>query len=192
MAMHIRVIAGEFRGRRLLYPAGRSPAERSVRPTMERTRASVFSTLEGRIRGVVFADLFAAAGAVGIEALSRGAALVHFVENDPSAIDCLRRNLEACRVPAEMHRIHETDVFSFLERGGLSDAAAKVVYADPPYSGDETARLLSHFERATYGQLSVLVVEHGGALEVRGLGALESVRTRRFGETSVTYWERRG
>ncbi len=187
MAMHIRVIAGEFKGRRLVYPGGRS-----VRPTMERTRASVFSTLQGRIRGAVFADLFSAAGAVGIEALSRGAALVHFVENDGPALDCLRRNLEACRVPAGKHSIHETDVFSFLERGGMSAAAADVVYADPPYGGDEIARLLSHFERTAYGQLSVLVVEHGGALETRKLQGLEAVRTRRFGETSVTYWERSG
>jgi len=66
------------------------------------------------------------------------------------------------------------------------------VYADPPYGGDEIARLLSHFERTAYGQLSVLVVEHGGALETRKLGGLEAVRTRRFGETSVTYWERSG
>jgi len=87
----VRIGAGAYKGRTLRYPAAAGPAR--IRPTAARTRESVFNALQDEVRGAVFVDLYAAAGGVGIEALSRGASFVHFVERDAVALAALEENL---------------------------------------------------------------------------------------------------
>jgi 16S rRNA (guanine966-N2)-methyltransferase len=183
---HVRVIAGELKGRRLVYPA-----ERILRPTMDRTRESLFSSIQDEVVGRGFADLFCAAGAVGIEALSRGASVVHFVEQHPRAIELLHRNLTVCGVNEERWRVHPVDVNRFLEDGGLDDPTIRVVFADPPYGGDEAARLLAHFRSKEYDHIELLILEHGGRVGEEPVGALRFAGVRRFGETHLSLWERR-
>ncbi len=178
----VRIIAGEFKGRRLSYPA-----RKETRPTMERTRGSLFDSLGARVEGCVFADLFAAAGGVGIEAASRGAALVHFVENDPTALECLRRNLETCRVPPEKYRIHRTDVIRFLGAGRLAGTGVRIVFADPPYGSDLARTVLAHFDENDYDFLEALILEHSGGLDDAPLRRLRVEKSKRFGETFLTF-----
>jgi 16S rRNA (guanine966-N2)-methyltransferase len=118
----VRVVAGEFKGRRLHTPKG----ERT-RPTADRVREALFSIL-GPVEGLKVLDLFAGSGALGIEALSRGAAEATFVDSDPRAVAAVERNLAAVGVEAPLHK---RDVLAFLaDRGDRYD----LVLIDPPYS----------------------------------------------------------
>lgn len=129
----MRVIAGSHRGRPLVAPQGRS-----TRPTADRTRETLFSMLTSRIGSfgeLWVADLFAGSGALGIEALSRGAARAVFVENDRAAITAIRANLEKF----DMQGRAEVRPFSAASLAGPGTRAFDVVFADPPYekgSGD--------------------------------------------------------
>jgi 16S rRNA (guanine966-N2)-methyltransferase len=119
----VRVVAGSFRGRRLQAPPGRG-----TRPTADRVREALFSIL-GPLGGVRVLDLFAGSGALGIEALSRGAATAVFVDSDARAVAAVRRNLEALGVDAPVHR---RDALAYLR--GAREAPFDVVFLDPPYS----------------------------------------------------------
>jgi 16S rRNA (guanine966-N2)-methyltransferase len=121
----MRVIAGHYGGRRLQAPSGVA-----VRPTSDRVREALFSVLGDRVHGARVLDLFAGSGALGIEALSRGAAEVTFVDSAAPAIRAVRANLEALGAAAEVRR---ADARRFL---GSASAVARqydLVFLDPPY-----------------------------------------------------------
>lgn len=181
----VRVIAGEYKGRKLAYPA-----ERILRPTMDRTRESLFASIQDTIQGVGFADLFCAAGAVGIEALSRGASYVRFVEDHPVALDLLQQNLAACRIPADRYSVHPSDAFRFLDAGGLDDPRLSVVFADPPYQGDFGRRLLAHFRSRAYDHVTMLILEHRDPVDSESPGGFRFDKTKRFGDTFLSFWGR--
>jgi 16S rRNA (guanine966-N2)-methyltransferase len=123
----MRVVAGEFKGRQLRAPRGVR-----TRPTADRVREALFSIL-GDVSGARVLDLFAGSGALGIEALSRGAASVTFVEKDPRAVAVIRRNLEAVGASGEISR---RDALGFL---AASEGTYDLVLVDPPY--DSAARI---------------------------------------------------
>jgi 16S rRNA (guanine966-N2)-methyltransferase len=117
----VRVVAGEFKGRRL-----HAPRSARTRPTADRVREALFSML-GDVSGARVLDLFAGSGALGIEALSRGAESAVFVESNQQALAALRRNLEAVGADAEVRR---QDVLRFLTR---PEGTFDLVFCDPPY-----------------------------------------------------------
>jgi 16S rRNA (guanine966-N2)-methyltransferase len=117
----VRVVAGEFKGRRLYAPRGAR-----TRPTADRVREALFSML-GEVSGARVLDLYAGSGALGIEALSRGAESAVFVERDREALAALRRNLEAVGADAEVKR---QDAARFLAR---PEGTFDLVFCDPPY-----------------------------------------------------------
>jgi 16S rRNA (guanine966-N2)-methyltransferase len=118
----MRVVAGNFKGRKLHAPLGLD-----VRPTADRVREALFQVL-GDVQGLRVLDLFAGTGALGIEAISRGAADAVFVDSDPRAIQAVRRNLEATGIAAH---VHKWEALAFLAtRPGPFD----LVFLDPPYS----------------------------------------------------------
>ena len=123
----MRVVAGEFKGRRLAAPRGAG-----TRPTADRVREALFSML-GDVTGDRVLDLYAGSGALGIEALSRGAASAVFVERDPQAVAAIERNLAAVGVEAVVVR---QDVLRYLAR---ADGPFELVFCDPPY--DSASRL---------------------------------------------------
>ena len=134
----MRVIAGAWRGRTLVAPKGDA-----TRPTADRTREALFSMLVSRIgsfEGLAVADLFAGSGALGIEALSRGAASCLFVEQDRAAIDALRANLSKLGAPGDVRAI---SVFSL----GQAAAPLDVVMMDPPYGSGAGAVALDKLAR---------------------------------------------
>jgi 16S rRNA (guanine966-N2)-methyltransferase len=120
----VRVVAGRFKGRRLQAPAGRG-----TRPTADRVREALFQVL-GPLDGLRVLDLFAGSGALGIEALSRGAASAVFVERGAGALAALRRNLDALGVDAA--EVRRADAFAFLARYGGEPFDLALI--DPPYS----------------------------------------------------------
>jgi 16S rRNA (guanine(966)-N(2))-methyltransferase RsmD len=146
--------------------------------------------IQDEIRGVGFADLFCGAGGVGIEALSRGASVVHFVDDQSAAVGLLRKNLDDLDVPAVRFRVHPEDVFRFLEAGGLAGAGIAVVFADPPYQGGFDRRLLAHFRSKVYDQLETFVLEHRAPVDCAALGTLAFEKTKTFGDTNLSFWSR--
>jgi 16S rRNA (guanine966-N2)-methyltransferase len=120
------ISGGTRRGVKLEVPTGRS-----TRPTRTRVRASIFDLIGGRVRGAEVLDLYAGSGALGLEALSRGAARCTFVENDPRALSALRRNIEACRLQEGQALVLRVDAQRW--EPGPGDHFG-VVLADPPFA----------------------------------------------------------
>ena len=126
----MRVIAGRFRSRVLAAPAGMA-----TRPTSDRLRETLFNVLAPRIEGARFLDLYAGSGAVGIEALSRGAERVVFVEKAPAAVKVLRANLEGLGI-RDGFSVHGGAVGAFLKRARSGEGGFDVVFLDPPYEAE--------------------------------------------------------
>ena len=120
----MRVIAGAYGGRELSAPRGRY-----TRPTSDRVREALFSIL-GEVSGARVLDLFAGSGALGIEALSRGASEATLVDSSPAAIAAIRRNLERLGIEANVHR---RSAFAFLQQAPGSTRHYDLVFLDPPY-----------------------------------------------------------
>src|SRR3954464_11824637 len=128
----MRVIAGYYRGRNL-----RSPPSMQVRPTSDRLRETLFNVLAPRIEGARFLDLCAGSGAVGIEALSRGAAHVTFVDRSRKMCGLIESNLDLCGVPEDETEVVLSEAAEFLRRTSTRGGEGwDVVYFDPPYSID--------------------------------------------------------
>jgi 16S rRNA (guanine(966)-N(2))-methyltransferase RsmD len=120
----VRVVAGRFGGRRLAAPPGRA-----TRPTSDRVREALFSTL-GPLDGARVLDLFAGSGALGIEALSRGAAEATFVDSAPRAVRAVRDNLDALGASGDVRR---ADARAFLRNARRAGRQYDLVFVDPPY-----------------------------------------------------------
>lgn len=179
----MRVIAGKFKGRRLLCPPGKV-----VRPTADAMKETVFNVLGDRVEGVRAIDLFAGVGSLGIEALSRGAHLVHFIERDPRALEYLSRNLKAAGV-AEEALILKGDALAWIRR--LYDRGERygLLLADPPYGSGMADRLLCcEEERPLLVDGSTLVLQHHAKERIRECSLRYLVETQRsFGDTVVTF-----
>jgi 16S rRNA (guanine966-N2)-methyltransferase len=169
----VRVVAGEFRGRRLQAPRGRA-----TRPTADRVREALFSIL-GDVRDARVLDLFAGSGALGIEALSRGAASAVFVESDGAAVAAIRRNLEA--IGARETRVIRRDVLKFL---ASSAESFDLVFVDPPY--DSAPRLAGPLSAALPAVLSedALIVTESSKRTPLEL-SLPLARERTYGDTRI-------
>jgi 16S rRNA (guanine966-N2)-methyltransferase len=169
----MRVVAGELGGRRLVAPGGTS-----TRPTTDRVREAIFNSLgsAGILDGALVADLFAGSGAIGIEALSRGAARCVFVERDRAALRALDENLDALDLG---------DRAKVLSSDALSVAAsldADIVFADPPYEFDAWDDLLG---RVSAG---LVVAESGRTVDAPD--GWRVTREKKYGRTRVTFLER--
>ena len=137
------------------------------------------SILASELPGARVLDLFAASGALGLEALSRGAAHADFVELSEKSLRALGANIEALGVAADA-TVHRGDALRFAER--LGAGAYDVVFADPPYSMDAAARLVALFRRTPFAR--ILSVEHSADQ------AVEGDETRRYGDTALTFIHR--
>jgi 16S rRNA (guanine966-N2)-methyltransferase len=147
----MRIVAGAYGGRRIAAPAGRS-----TRPTSDRVREALFSIL-GPIDDLRVLDLFAGSGALGIEALSRGAAEAVFVDSDARAVTAIERNLETLGADA---RVHRRDALKWLESAADGEDAFDLVFADPPYSSaGRTAGRLSELLPPLLTEASLTVTE---------------------------------
>ena len=134
------------------------------------------SILGNELTGARVLDLFAGSGALGLEALSRGAASATFVELNPPSLDALRQNIAALGV-SDAVTIHRGDALRFVER--LAGGEFDLVLADPPYTADQAARLVALFRQRPFGR--ILSVEHRSDQE------LDGDDTRRYGDTAITF-----
>jgi 16S rRNA (guanine(966)-N(2))-methyltransferase RsmD len=177
----VRVIAGRFGGRRLVAPRGMD-----TRPTSDRVREAVFMALEP-LTGLNVVDLFAGSGALGIEALSRGARHADFADSDPRALAALRENLESLGLEAEA-RVWRLVLPRGLKRLDAALRTADLVLLDPPYGGERAAAMLEALGSGEWLAPGTRVVaEHfeRDRLPERA-GRLARERERRYGQTLVT------
>ena len=172
----MRIVAGSHKGARIYAPKGRD-----TRPTSDRVREAIFAIL-GSVEGARVLDLFAGSGALGLEALSRGAASAVFVESDPTAVKTIERNLEKLALEG---RIVRADATRYLAR---TAERYDVVFVDPPYEMVESLRmpLAEHLPRVLAEGGSVVFetaadVQPGLPLPVRS--------TRRHGSTQLTVFD---
>jgi 16S rRNA (guanine966-N2)-methyltransferase len=174
----VRVIAGSLRGRRLKAPAGRS-----TRPTSDRVREALFAML-GEVQGERVLDLFAGSGALGIEALSRGADAAVFVERDRAAARALEENLAALGIAGEQAQLRRGDALAALRRARLDGETYDLVFIDPPYGdsrrwGAELSATLPSL--LAPGARVVVESDRRAPLELE----LPLERERRYGDTSI-------
>jgi 16S rRNA (guanine966-N2)-methyltransferase len=166
-----RIIAGEFGGRRLAVPA-----DARVRPTADRVREAWMSILGGRLTGARVLDLFAGSGAIGLEALSRGAEHVTFVELGAASLDAIRANVDALGV-ADRVTLRRGDAIRFVER--IAPDMYDLALADPPFTVPFAERLIQAFRAKPFAKM--LAVEHSSRLMLPGDD------TRRYGDIALTF-----
>jgi 16S rRNA (guanine966-N2)-methyltransferase len=166
----MRIIAGAYKGRRLV-----PPKDARVRPTGDRLREAWMSILQDSLPGARVLDLFAGSGALGLEALSRGAVSADFVELNPPSLKALKQNIESLGV-RERSVIHRSDAVRFAEK--LAPATYDVAFADPPYTIDYAERLVVLFRASPFAR--ILSVEH------RASTSLPGDDTRRYGDSALT------
>jgi 16S rRNA (guanine966-N2)-methyltransferase len=175
----MRIIAGLHRGRRLVTPRGRA-----TRPTSDRTRETLFALL-GDLQGIRFLDLFAGSGAVGIEALSRGATRVCFVESARAALAALRANLQTIDATAT------TTVVACPLPGAVERLAVPfdVAFLDPPYAEATLLRetLVRLIAATVVAPQGVVVMEHDARDTPILPAGLVAASTRRVGDTAFTF-----
>ena len=172
----MRVVAGLYRGRRLVAPPGDA-----TRPTSDRVRESLFSVLGPSVEGARVLDLFAGSGALGIEALSRGAAAAVFVDRAPAAIKAVRANLHALGIEADVRRL---EARLALRAASARSEAYDLIFLDPPYRrAAELGRALSEALPAVLAPGARVVTESDRRepLEV----ALPVTDERRYGDTVI-------
>ena len=173
----MRVIAGRFRSRRLKTVPGFA-----VRPTPDRLREALFNVLAPRIAGTVFLDAYAGSGAVGIEALSRGAKRVILIERKPAAISVIRENLASLNIQAEVTVVRGSAPVL------VPNYPADIAFIDPPYDQeDEYSKALL----ALSGSVSRLAVaQHASRLELEAqYGEMVKARVLRQGDNSLSFYE---
>lgn len=183
----MRIIAGSAGGRPLKAPPD------GLRPTMDRVRAAIFSSLGERVPGARVLDLFAGSGGMGIEALSRGAESAVFVDENDSCVRCIRENLRMAQVEAVVQTM---DAYRFLDLYA-GEAAFDLIFADPPYSKKQDD--IDHSAALAVSMKLVAALKPDGlfVLERQSRGAdlatsvFEVLRTKRYGGSEVLYLARK-
>jgi 16S rRNA (guanine(966)-N(2))-methyltransferase RsmD len=181
----VRIIGGQGRGRRLKAPKGSA-----TRPTGDRVKQSLFDILTPRIAGARFLDACAGAGGIGLEALSRGAARVVFVDTDRAAIAAINENLEALGAPAEV-QVFRQDVRMVLATLADTGVRFDIVYLDPPYDSPLYEEVLEQIGRTGVLRPEGLVVAehfHKRALPAT-IGGLVHTREVRIGDHRLSFYQ---
>jgi len=185
----MRVIAGQYRGRTL-----RSLRGMDIRPTSDRLRETLFNVLcagnPEALQGTVWLDLFAGTGSVGIEALSRGAKQVYFVENAPAAVKLIEKNLQRVGV-AEGYKILRDELSAILWRFKRQHVAIDVAFLDPPYrmreAYEKTLKLLA--DSSAVWAMTLVVAEHEKKFDPGAeFGALRRVRLLQQGDSVLSFY----
>jgi 16S rRNA (guanine966-N2)-methyltransferase len=171
----MRIVAGEWGGRRI-----EAPPERGTRPTTDRVREAWMSALAAELTGARVLDLFAGSGALGLEALSRGASHATFVENAPAALRVLRANLTALGA-TDRGTVVRTDALRYA--ADLPEGSFDLAFADPPYEKGFADALVRHWLERPFAR--ILTVERRRSDPVP---EVPGAREKRYGDTILTFY----
>lgn len=179
----MRIIAGRLRSRKLVFPKNRL-----TRPMTDRAKETIFNILGEMVLGVRVLDLFAGSGSLGLEALSRGAGEVVFVEHGEWGLAAIRKNLE-CLGLADHARVLKADVFQALDRIEKEEKAFGLIFLDPPYNKGLVKKLLQHLDHSAIVTPETQIVLHRSRQENLP-GPLENLRLLRdkpFGQACLSF-----
>lgn len=179
----MRIIAGSLKGRRL------APVKGRIRPTGAKVREAVFAILGEAVAGARVLDLFAGTGALGIEALSRGAREAVFVEDNPEALKVLRRNLEDLGLK-DRTSVLPVSVRQALKKLAVHGADFDLAFLDPPYGGEQAVAALQALAAAEImAPTAWVVAEHSRRDQLpKAAGPLQLRELRRYGDTQVAFY----
>jgi len=185
----MRIIAGKYRGRNL-----KSPPSLATRPTSDRLRETLFNILAPRIEGARFLDLCAGSGAVGIEALSRGAAHVTFVDRSRKMYALIETNLKLLKVGDDETEASSREALDFLKRNiKLGEEPFDLIFFDPPYAIDY-GEVLDYLGANAAGLLAsdgAVIVEHDRKKDLaEETGSLKRYRVVKQGDSALSFYER--
>jgi len=181
----MRIVAGKFRSRRL-----KGPGKFLLRPTSDRLRETLFNILGPSIEGSLFVDLYAGTGAIGIEALSRGAREVYFIESHPRTARLIRENLDALGV-LEGAEVMARDVLDGLERLSSRHLLADFIFLDPPYARrDKLDEVLDYLDAShLIAPSGIVIAEHYRKADLpERLTRLERFRFLEQGDASLSFY----
>lgn len=181
--MSVRVTAGTAKGHKLQVPRGLT-----VRPTPDRAKEALFSIIGDRVVGCHFLDLYAGSGAIGIEALSRGAAEVVFAEKRASIARIIERNLARTGLGGRA-RVVVADAAQTLGKMGEEPTIFDIIFADPPYNDENAPRILQVLgTKDLLDENGLIVWEHATAASIpANIGKLVSVKEVRYGDTAFAF-----
>jgi 16S rRNA (guanine966-N2)-methyltransferase len=187
----MRIIAGKYRGRNL-----KSPPSLEVRPTSDRLRETLFNVIAPRIEDARFLDLCAGSGAVGIEALSRGASQVTFVDRARKMCELIKANIDLCRIERHESEVVQAEALDYLRRfiAKQPDSGKpwEIVFFDPPYAIDYSP-ILETFGTRSASLLTeggILIVEHHHKAELpEALGSLSRYRVLKQGDSALSFYD---
>ncbi len=179
----MRIISGTLRGKKLHPFQGKG-----IRPTSDRTREAIFNILSDRVPGAIVLDLFAGSGALGIEALSRGADMATFIDMVPAAVSLLDKNLHACCLE-DRARIITWDIERNLDCLQSHGHPYTLIFLDPPYHKNLLLPALTHLKRCkALAPGACLVLEHGDVDELPlAIADFRRLDQRRYGKTLVSF-----
>lgn len=181
----MRIIAGKYKGRVIEMPNG-------IRPTSNKVRESLFEILKNRVEGASFLDLYSGSGAIGIEALSRGAKKAVFIDNDHKCISALKRNLAKMAIPQGSYDIYNKDCMNGMAILQKSRSYFDVVFLDPPYYMDlakNTLIELSNCDILTPNALVIAEVFKKESLPEE-LGIFKKIRSSKYGDTLLEFFRK--
>ncbi len=184
----MRVISGTAKGKRLKAPPGMT-----TRPVTDMVKEALFNVLGFEVGGSRFLDLFAGSGSIGIEALSRGAAMVIFIDRDTRATGVIKINLDNCGFDSKLYEVHRNDVFKAVDILQKRGVEFDFIYIDPPFTEEQI------FGRILYRMDAADVLNHQGKLIIRtrrqmvlpeDLKHLKKYRVNNYGESTLHYYNR--
>jgi 16S rRNA (guanine966-N2)-methyltransferase len=183
----MRIIAGEFRGRRIEQP----PLDKA-RPTKDRVRESVFNMIAPEIAGSMVLDLFSGSGAYGLEALSRGARDCVFVENCPECVDVITRNIEALSLGSRSC-VLMSDAREYIEGGLPKESGFDLIFSDPPYCQHISKNILikiNHYD--ILNDSGTLVLEHSSNEDIPGrCGNVSIYKQKTYRDIAISVFQKK-
>jgi len=181
----VRVSGGKWSGRKLKHP-GKSP----VRPTSGRVKEMLFNIIGDKIIDAYVVDLCCGTGSLGIEALSRGAAFVSFVDIAIDSLKSTAANLKLCDAEPESFKLHRSDSFRFI-KSHCPDHNNLIVLADPPYNADVTSEIWMELVKCfDSGKAMFIAVEHESGIKLSSESKTGTVDVRKAGNSSIAILER--
>ncbi len=178
----MRIIAGKYKSRRL-----KLPKKKSIRPTMDRVKETLFNVIGQDISGKHVLDLCAGCGSLGFEALSRGAQSVCFVDNDPSAIQCIKHNAELLKAE-DLVTIIKKSVLIVVPLLKSRNKIFDYILFDPPYRGILTKKTLMKLNQFDIlAPCGKIIIEHSAHENITELERFEYIMSKEFGETRLTF-----
>lgn len=189
----VRISSGQLKGRRIDSKRifFKKTGDDELRPTSAKVREAVFDILQNSIKDAIFLDLYAGTGAIGFEALSRGAKQIYFAENNQMRSESIKKNISTID-GTDRACVYRETAQDFLKRASKSGICFDIVFADPPYASNETGKLI--FLMSEYDILregGCLIIEHSSKSALpEELSSLRVVRNYRYGDTELTLYRK--